>query len=43
MAEVRPDEISAILRKELSGVGSGVDVYDVGTVVPVGVDIARGY
>jgi F-type H+-transporting ATPase subunit alpha len=31
MAEVRPDEISAILRKQLSGFESEVDIYDVGT------------
>ena len=29
MAEVRPDEISTILRKQLSGFDSEVDVYDV--------------
>ncbi len=43
MAEVRPDEISAILRKQLSGFESGVDVYDVGTVLQVGDGIARVY
>ena len=41
MAEVRPDEISAILRKQLSGFESEVDIYDVGTVLQVGDGIAR--
>ncbi|QQS36897.1 MAG: F0F1 ATP synthase subunit alpha [Ignavibacteriales bacterium] len=43
MAEVRPDEISAILRKQLTGFESEVDVYDVGTVLQVGDGIARVY
>lgn len=43
MAEVRPDEISAILRKQLSGFENEVDVYDVGTVLQVGDGIARVY
>jgi len=43
MAEVRPDEISAILRKQLSGFESEVDVYDTGTVLQVGDGIARIY
>lgn len=43
MAEVRPDEISAILRKQLSGYDSQVDIYDVGTVLQVGDGIARVY
>jgi len=43
MAEVRPDEISAILRKQLSGFESEVDVFDVGTVLQVGDGIARVY
>ncbi len=43
MAEVRPDEISAILRKQLSGFDKDVDVYDVGTVLQVGDGIARVY
>ncbi|MBI9070432.1 MAG: F0F1 ATP synthase subunit alpha [Melioribacteraceae bacterium] len=43
MAEVRPDEVSAILRKQLSGFDSEVDVYDVGTVLQVGDGIARVY
>jgi len=43
MAEVRPDEVSAILRKELSGFEAETDVYDVGTVLEVGDGIARIY
>lgn len=43
MAEVRPDEISAILRKQLSGFESEADIYDVGTVLQVGDGIARVY
>ena len=43
MAEVRPDEISAILRKQLSGFESEVDIYDVGTVLQVGDGIAHVY
>ncbi len=43
MAEVRPDEVSAILRKQLSGFEKEVDAYDVGTVLQVGDGIARVY
>ncbi len=43
MAEVRPDEISAILRKQLSGFETEADIYDVGTVLQVGDGIARVY
>ncbi len=43
MAEVRPEEVSAILRKQLSGFDSEVEVYDVGTVLQVGDGIARVY
>jgi len=43
MSEVRPDEISAILRKQLSGFDSQTDIYDVGTVLQVGDGIARVY
>lgn len=43
MTEVRPDEISAVLRKQLSGYESEVDIYDVGTVLQVGDGIARVY
>lgn len=43
MSQVRPDEVSAILRKQLSGFDSEADVYDVGTVLTVGDGIARVY
>jgi len=43
MAGVRPDEVSAILRKQLAGFDSEVDIYDVGTVLQVGDGIARVY
>lgn len=43
MAQVRPDEVSAILRKQLSGFNNEVDVYDVGTVLSVGDGIAQVY
>jgi F-type H+-transporting ATPase subunit alpha len=43
MAEVRPDEVSTILRKQISGFEKEVDVYDIGTVLQVGDGIARVY
>ncbi len=43
MIEIRPDEISAILRKQLAGFDNEVDIYDVGTVLQVGDGIARIY
>jgi F-type H+-transporting ATPase subunit alpha len=43
MAEVRPDEVSAVLRSQLSGFEKEMDVYDVGTVLQVGDGIARIY
>ncbi|HKK46922.1 MAG TPA: F0F1 ATP synthase subunit alpha [Balneolaceae bacterium] len=43
MSQVRPDEVSAILRKQLSGFENEADVYDVGTVLEVGDGIARVY
>lgn len=43
MPEVRPDEITEILRRQLSGFESEVDIYDVGTVLQVGDGIARVY
>lgn len=43
MAEVRPDEISAILKKQLGGFENEIDIYDVGTVLQVGDGIARVY
>ncbi|MEW6509688.1 MAG: F0F1 ATP synthase subunit alpha [Bacteroidota bacterium] len=43
MAEVRPDEVSAILRRQLAGFEKEVDVYDVGTVLQIGDGVARVY
>jgi len=43
MAEVRPDEVSAILRRQLAGFEKEVDIYDVGTVLQVGDGVARVY
>jgi len=43
MAEVKPDEVSAILRKQLAGFEKEVDMYDVGTVLQVGDGVARVY
>ncbi len=43
MTGVRPEEVSSILRKQLTGFDSKVDVYDVGTVLSVGDGIARVY
>ncbi len=43
MAEVRPDEISAILRKQLAGFEQETDIYEVGTVLQVGDGVARVY
>lgn len=42
-ANVRPDEVSAILRKQLAGFEKEVDIYDVGTVLQVGDGVARVY
>jgi len=43
MAEVNPAEISAILKQQLSGMASGADLQEVGTVLEVGDGIARAY
>jgi F-type H+/Na+-transporting ATPase subunit alpha len=43
MADVRPDEVSAILRRELAGFEKEADIYDVGTVLQVGDGVARVY
>ena len=43
MAEVRPDEVSAILREQLSGFKSEAELEEVGTVLQVGDGIARVY
>ncbi len=43
MADVRPEEISAILRRQLSGFENEADIYEVGTVLQVGDGVARIY
>jgi len=43
MAQVKSDEVSAILRKQLAGFENEVDSYDVGTVLFVGDGVARVY
>src|ERR1700741_852063 len=43
MAEVRPDEVSAILRQQLSGFKTEAELEEVGTVLEVGDGIARIY
>ena len=43
MADVRPEEISAILKQQLSGFGGETNLEEVGTVLQVGDGIARVY
>jgi len=43
MVDLRPEEISAILRRQLSGFESEADIYEVGTVLQVGDGVARVY
>jgi F-type H+-transporting ATPase subunit alpha len=43
MVEIRPDEVSAILRQQLSGFKSEAELEEVGTVLQVGDGIARVY
>ena len=43
MAEVKPAEISAILRQQLSGFSSDAKLEEVATVLQVGDGIARAY
>ena len=43
MAEVRPDEISAILRKQLGNVSTEAELEEIGSVLQVGDGIARIY
>jgi F-type H+-transporting ATPase subunit alpha len=43
MAEVRPDEVSAILREQLSNFRSESELEEVGTVLQVGDGVARIY
>ncbi len=43
MAEINPAEVSSILREQLAGVKSAVELEEVGTVLQVGDGIARIY
>src|SRR3954465_15224507 len=43
MAEIKPDEISAILRQQLSNFNASADLEEVGSVLQVGDGIARVY
>ncbi|MCW3106307.1 MAG: synthase subunit alpha, partial [Segetibacter sp.] len=43
MVEIKPDEISAILRQQLSSFNTSVDLEEVGSVLQVGDGIARIY
>lgn len=43
MAEIKPDEISAILREQLAHLDTEVSLEEVGTVLEVGDGIARIY
>lgn len=43
MAVVRPDEVSAILREQLSGVKTATELEETGTVLQIGDGIARIY
>src|SRR6188768_1242367 len=41
--EIKPDEISKIIREQIEGYQAGIDVSEVGTVISVGDGIARVY
>ena len=43
MAQIRPDEVSAILREQLSNVKTDAQLEEVGTVLQVGDGVARIY
>ena len=43
MAEVKPAEVSAILREQLAGFKSEAELEEVGTVLQIGDGIARIY
>ena len=43
MAEIRPDEVSAILRQQLASFKSESELEEVGTVLQVGDGIAQIY
>ncbi|NQV74228.1 F0F1 ATP synthase subunit alpha [bacterium] len=40
---IRPDEVTAVLKRELGGFEASTDIYEVGTVLQVGDGIARIY
>lgn len=43
MADIKPSEVSAILRQQLAGVSAEAELQEVGTVIQVGDGIARAY
>ncbi len=43
MAEIRPEEVSAILREQLSGARTSAELEEIGTVLTVGDGVARVY
>src|SRR6187200_283979 len=43
MLQIKPEEISAILRQQLSNFNASVDLEEIGTVLQVGDGIARVY
>jgi F-type H+-transporting ATPase subunit alpha len=43
MVDVKPDEISAILKQQLSGFDTATELEEYGTVLQVGDGIARVY
>lgn len=43
MANIKPSEVSEILKKQLEGITSDVELEEVGTVLQVGDGIARVY
>lgn len=43
MIDVRPEEVSAILRRQLTGFEDEADIYEVGTVLQIGDGVARVY
>ena len=43
MLDIKPGEVSAMLLKQLTGFENQADVYDVGTVLTVGDNVARVY
>src|SRR6187401_2371308 len=43
MAEVRPDEVSAILREQLSNFKTEAELEEIGTVLQIGDGVARIY